>query len=152
MWDDSCHLRTWKFSVEPGLGHAASCYPGRNGSHGSNADRVTRTEIRKVPAILPSKVLYLGLPAIVWIRSLRYRLRRKKDGTNVFCSCREASDANYFQLRCDPWDRSPALEYLHLTIDFGRSKYKILNFFMMRYDKPLEILRHLRAVLSHKID
>jgi len=21
----------------------------------------------------------------------------KKDGTNVFCSCREASDANYFQ-------------------------------------------------------
>ena len=23
----------------------------------------------------------------------------KKDGTNVFCSCREASDATYFQLR-----------------------------------------------------
>jgi hypothetical protein len=23
----------------------------------------------------------------------------KKDGTNIFCSCREASDATYFQLR-----------------------------------------------------
>jgi hypothetical protein len=23
----------------------------------------------------------------------------KKDGTNVFCSCREASDATYFQVR-----------------------------------------------------
>jgi hypothetical protein len=23
---------------------------------------------------------------------------QKKDGTNVFCSCREASDATYFQL------------------------------------------------------
>jgi hypothetical protein len=22
----------------------------------------------------------------------------KKDGTNVFCSCREASDANYFRV------------------------------------------------------
>jgi hypothetical protein len=56
----------------------------------------------------------------------------KKDGTNVFCSCREASDANYFQLRCDQEDRSPSLEYLHDTIDWLRSKYKISDFLIMR--------------------
>jgi len=72
----------------------------------------------------------------------------KKDGTNVFCSCREASDANYFQLWCDHEDRSPSLEYLHDTIDSLRSKYKNSDFLAMRDSKPLVKLEHLTLGLA----
>jgi hypothetical protein len=58
----------------------------------------------------------------------------KKDGTNGFCSCREASDANYFQLWCDQ-DRSPSLEYIHDTIDWFRSKYKNSDFLAIRDER-----------------
>jgi hypothetical protein len=50
--------------------------------------------------------------------------KAKKDGTNVFCSCREASDANYFRLWRGQEDHSPSPEYLHNTIDSLGSKYK----------------------------
>lgn len=74
----------------------------------------------------------------------------KKDGTNGFCSCREASDANYFQLRCDQEDRSPSLEYLHDTIDRLRSKYKISDFLVMRDKEPSGSGWHLRPVFGKK--
>ena len=73
-------------------------------------------------------------------------LRAKKDGTNVFCSCREASDANYFQLRCDQEDRSPSLEYLHDTIDSLPSKYQNSDFLAMRDMKPFVGKRHQRPL------
>jgi hypothetical protein len=77
-------------------------------------------------------------------------LCHKKDGTNVFCSCREASDANYFQLRCDQEDRSPSLEYLHDTIDRLRSKYKISDFLVMRDKEPSGSDWRLRTVFGKK--
>ena len=53
----------------------------------------------------------------------------KKDGTNgLACSCREASDANYFQLRCGIAP-APSLEYIQLTIDSIYVKYKNRNFY-----------------------
>jgi len=77
-------------------------------------------------------------------------LRAKKDGTNVFCSCREASDANYFQLWCDQEDRSPSLEYLHDTIDSLRSKYQNSDFLAMRDIKPLAGKRHPTPLFGHE--
>jgi hypothetical protein len=74
----------------------------------------------------------------------------KKDGTNVFCSCREASDANYFQRWCDQEDRSPSLEYLHDTIDRLRSKYKISDFLVMRDGEPSGRDWHLRTAFGKK--
>ncbi len=47
-------------------------------------------------------------------------------------------------------DRAPSLEYLHDTIDSPRSKYKILNFFAMRDEKPFLIVGHLRAAFGTK--
>jgi hypothetical protein len=64
-------------------------------------------------------------------------LEQKKTARTFCCSCREASDANYFQLWCGHEDRSPSLEYLHDTIDSVLGKYKNLDFLTMRDMKPL---------------
>jgi hypothetical protein len=77
-------------------------------------------------------------------REERKRLRRvlkgrslgkvqKKTARTVSCSCREASDANYFQLWSDLKRSAPSPEYLHDTIDRAYLKYKNLNFPAMRY-------------------
>jgi hypothetical protein len=62
-----------------------------------------------------------------------YEGATKKDGTNVFCSCREASDANYFRVGGKASHSQP--EYIHLTIDSEESKYKNQDFLVMWYGR-----------------
>ena len=80
-------------------------------------------------------------------QSVAVCLTSKKDGTNVFCSCREASDANYFRVRHDQEDHSPSPEYLHHTIDSVLSKYKNRNFLAMRDIRPFDHLEHVTGSL-----
>jgi hypothetical protein len=49
--------------------------------------------------------------------------RQKKTARTFCCSCREASDANYF-LSGEVYLLSPQPEYIHLTIDLEECKYK----------------------------
>ena len=58
----------------------------------------------------------------------------KKDGTNVFCSCREASDATYLLSKMGD-SCHPRLQYLHLTIDSRECKYQNPNILTPRRSK-----------------
>jgi hypothetical protein len=54
---------------------------------------------------------------------------QKKAARTVFCSCREASDATYFQQGRRQSLPPHQLEYIHHSIDSTESKYRNRNYF-----------------------
>src|SRR5579863_10359954 len=71
---------------------------------------------------MPLWVLKEGL--ILWLQ--------KKTARTFSCSCREASDANYFRVG-EAAKPTPQPEYLHHTIDPKECKYRNRDFFILRY-------------------
>ena len=84
--------------------------------------------------------------AMVEIQARNY-FKQKKTARTFCCSCREASDANYFQVWRDQEDHSPSPEYLHDTIDSILSKYKNLNFPEMRDTRSIDSFERVTRAL-----
>ena len=74
---------------------------------------------------------------------LRPLLTKKRRHERSCCSCREASDANYFQLRKRQSLPPSQLEYIHRNIDSEESKYKNRNYFCLPIKQSFQPLPHL---------
>src|ERR1035437_4001213 len=64
--------------------------------------------------------------------------RKKRRHERSSCSCREASDANYFQPRGWQALPPPQLEYIHHSIDLVEVKYKNRNYFLISGERSFE--------------
>jgi hypothetical protein len=75
----------------------------------------------------------------VSIEELTHKKRRHERSS---CSCREASDATYFQLVKRQSLPPRSLEYIHHSIDSTERKYKNRNYISQKFGRPMATAQH----------